>query len=161
MIRLYLLRHAQAAPAEGRDFDRILTKQGRADMRRLADLVRLEGWLPDHVLCSGARRTRETLALILPEADAVFEDALYDAMPGALYERLKNVPDDFKSVLLVAHNPGIHSLALFLAKPAQDEPFRVLSHGYDPGTLTVLDCACENWSDLQPRDNDLVRVAAP
>ena len=50
---------------------------------------------PDLVLCSSARRTRDTLALVLPELKVepkvVYDDALYHASAGEMLEMLRDV----------------------------------------------------------------------
>ena len=62
MTMLYLLRHAKARWAEpgSRDYDRALDPAGKADAETVAGSMRLAGHRPELVLCSGARRARET-----------------------------------------------------------------------------------------------------
>src|SRR5690606_14417614 len=62
MSRLYLLRHAKAKWAEpgSRDYDRALELSGRADADGIAASMLLAGHMPGRVLCSGAKRARET-----------------------------------------------------------------------------------------------------
>ena len=95
-----------------------LAGRGRRAAKALARHVREERIEPELVLCSTARRARETLERIEPAlgvADVRFEPALYGASAGALLERLHDVPDDVGSVMLIGHNPGLQELALELA----------------------------------------------
>ena len=66
---------------------------------------------PDLILCSPAKRTRETLAEILPalpnKPRAVYVDALYSA-PGDYAEIIADNGDDAERLLVVGHNPTIH-----------------------------------------------------
>ena len=62
MSQLLLLRHAKAVwalPGES-DFDRALKASGVADSRSIGEQIVANGLLPDIVLCSTARRARET-----------------------------------------------------------------------------------------------------
>lgn len=121
MRRLYLLRHAKSSWEDARldDRDRPLAPRGRRAAKQLAAYARRERIRPQLVLCSPARRTRETLEEILPalgrKAEVSFEDELYMADAGDLLARLRGIPDDVESVLLVGHNPGIQELLSLLA----------------------------------------------
>jgi phosphohistidine phosphatase len=70
------------------------------------------------VLCSSAVRTQETLELIrsaLAGATVAVEDELYGASSDELLGRIRAVPDEVASVMVIGHNPGLHQLALVLA----------------------------------------------
>lgn len=153
MKRLFILRHAEAAPA-AEDFERPLTAKGVADMRTLANRLREEAGLrPDFVLCSPARRTRMTLENLWPDAPAQFPEKLYNASAGTHYEAVKCVSDSYSAVMVVAHNPGVFNFMRFLAAPGLDVPV-----DYRPGTLTILECSIECWADLMPGENRISSV---
>jgi phosphohistidine phosphatase len=81
----------------------------------VADHVRREAIEPQLVFCSTALRARGTLAVLLPafdgECEVRLEDGLYGATADELLARLRSVPDDVGSVLVVGHNPGLEELA--------------------------------------------------
>ena len=155
MKQLFILRHAEAAPAI-EDFERPLTAKGIVDMGALANRLREVRLRPDFVLCSPAKRTRMTLENLWPDARAQFPDRLYDAEAGTHYEEVKGVSDSHSSVMVVAHNPGIFNFMRFLAAPGPDVPM-----DYKPGTLTVLECSIKRWADLMPGENKILCVLAP
>ena len=69
MLTLSLLRHAKSSwnnPSLA-DRDRPLAIRGVADAPLMGRAMTERGIDPDLVLCSSARRTRDTLALVLPE----------------------------------------------------------------------------------------------
>jgi phosphohistidine phosphatase len=121
---LLLVRHAAAAGkrADSADRDRSLTPEGRRAAHRLGQYLRSNGISPDHVLCSPARRARETLDGIaetldrLPPAD--FDDRLYLAGSLTLLEHLHDAPAETQCLLLIGHNPGLEELVRALADPA-------------------------------------------
>lgn len=157
--RLFLLRHAQALPSDGiSDEGRKLTPKGKADALALGVLMKKKGYHPDKILCSPAIRTRQTLEGILENLgaiDTLFPKPLYNGGADDLLRAIGQVDDNVKSLLIVAHNPGIHSLAAHLALEQSANLMNKLTAGYAPGTLTVLDCPCKSWIDLQSGQNPL------
>ena len=118
MRELILLRHAHAEPgAAGQaDFDRPLSSQGLAEAEAAGRWLADQGLVPDRVLCSPARRTRETLVAALGElgcTDVREEAAIYEASPGTLIA-LADTHRDARRLLLVGHNPGLEQLAALL-----------------------------------------------
>ena len=81
MRRLLLLRHAKSSWADPgvRDHDRPLNDRGRTAAPLVGGYLRAHDLIPDRVLCSSARRTCETLALLdLPDSvDIEIEHVLY------------------------------------------------------------------------------------
>jgi phosphohistidine phosphatase len=70
---------------------------------------------PDLVLTSAAARTRQTwevasTALGRPQVRA--DKTLYNASAGQLRKAVQAVEDDFDTVVLVGHNPGLHQYAV-------------------------------------------------
>ncbi|MGR3503002.1 SixA phosphatase family protein [Pseudaestuariivita sp.] len=143
-LRLILMRHAKSSwEHPGEDFDRPLNPRGRAAAVALGDWLRSAGHLPDEVLCSGAARTRETLALLGLETSPSFHDALYLAPPSILGRTLRQAQGG--TVLMVAHNPGIAEFADVLAEtpPAHPRFF-----DYPTGATLVLDFKARTWDAI-------------
>ena len=118
--RLFLLRHAKSSWDDPSldDHDRPLAGRGRQASELLAEHLQRERITPSLVLCSSARRTRETLERVLPRPDAAevrVERELYGASAQDLLRRLREVPPDVDSVMLVGHRPAIQELAVYLA----------------------------------------------
>src|SRR5690606_35624246 len=67
MKELILLRHAHAEPAApgGADIDRALSPEGLAEAESGGRWLQEQALVPDPVLCSPARRARETLEGVL------------------------------------------------------------------------------------------------
>lgn len=115
--RLLLLRHAKSSWDDPTlaDFDRPLAERGRRASKLIAAHLREEQLEVSLILCSAARRARETLELVTPPGAVEIERGLYGASAGELLERLRKLGDDAHSVLLIGHNPAMHQLALELA----------------------------------------------
>ena len=160
--RIYLLRHAKSSwdDPDLPDHERPLAPRGRKAAARLAAHLAGLGVVPDLVLCSPARRTRETLERLGPAvagAPVELEEGLYLASAPALLERLRAVPEDRASVLLIGHNPGIHEAALALA--GRGDRAR-LEQGFPTGALATLEYEGE-FAELAPGSCALVDFVVP
>jgi len=118
--QLLLLRHAAAGKsAGGADRDRPLTPDGRRAAETLGRRLRSDGVSPDLVLCSPARRARETLERMAEALDALppgdYDDVLYLANSDTLLSQLRGVPAETGCLLLIGHNPGLEELVRALA----------------------------------------------
>ncbi len=142
MTRLYLLRHAKALWAEpgSRDYDRALDASGHEDAARLGAIMQAAGYVPDTVLCSGARRARETWAGVsksLPIADVRFVDGLYSSDAGG-YLDLVRVAGAERALLVVGHNPMMEDLATALSRAGDERALAVVAAGFPTCGLAVL-----------------------
>jgi phosphohistidine phosphatase len=165
MGKLYLLRHAKAVPqSAGRpDRDRPIEKRGREDASALAR------WIADHelradlILCSPARRTRETLELIVPAfrcaPEIRYEDALYLADADRLLGRLRDIPDRARRVMVVGHNPGLQELAQALSDADGKMADRLAANLPTTG-LACFEIVVE-WAALRRRAARLTALVTP
>jgi phosphohistidine phosphatase len=118
MRELILLRHAHAEPATtGQpDLDRPLSPQGLAEAEAAGRWLAQQGLTPDYVLCSPARRARETLEAVLASIGYVeqrLDERIYDATAGVLAEVLDDHRDT-ERLMVVGHNPGFERLAALM-----------------------------------------------
>ena len=65
MRELIVLRHAKSSwdDIDKRDHDRQLASRGIEAAKRMGALILERGWVPDHIICSTAARTQQTLEL--------------------------------------------------------------------------------------------------
>ncbi len=137
MRELILLRHAHAEPADNgqADIDRPLSPQGLAEAEAAGRWLHEQRLVPDRVLCSPARRTRETLEAVLGLTGYVeqrLEERIYDAVPGTL-AALLDEHREVERLLLVGHNPGLEQLVA-LMHSGQSGDYR----GMPPAAVAVL-----------------------
>lgn len=143
MHRLILLRHGKTEnrAASGEDFDRALTDRGRADVSLVVSALAEAGFVPDRALVSAAVRTRQTwdvAAPIFPKVALEVRKELYDADARALLSA-GHTPLG-KTVIVVAHNPGMQVLAVTLAQRAQAPSHEArLRAGLSTGAAAVFD----------------------
>ena len=160
MKTLCLLRHGQAGRRiDLQDFDRPLSAEGVEAAGGVAATLRGAGLMPDLVLCSGAKRARQTWEVVdaqLTEAEAdgltlELREDLYLASETRLLIALRKLTDAAASVLMIAHNPGLHRLARELAgSGSQAEAVARLGRGFPAAGLAVLAFEAAHWADLAP-----------
>ena len=114
---LVILRHAKTVQSDELvDLDRPLTERGHADSGMAGAWLSAHGYRPDLVLCSPARRTRQTwhgIAIALERSDAPdvrYEPAIYAGGVPEVLGLVRSVPDEYATVLLVGHNPTLSTL---------------------------------------------------
>ena len=145
MTRLILFRHAKAErrSESGEDFDRVLTDRGRHDAVLMGEALRGLGMAPDLALVSAAARTTGTWAAMspaFPQARVEIRPELYDADAQTLLAAAKEAGAP-GTVIIVAHNPGLHEAAYLLARSgaADAETLSRLRAGMPTATAGVFD----------------------
>jgi phosphohistidine phosphatase len=169
-LRLLLLRHAKSEWPEGDigDEDRALAPRGVAAAETMAAYMRKRGYVPRLVLCSTARRTRETLERLLSAPDPIppvaFDPSLYLAPWGTLLNRLRMAPA-VSPLLIVGHSPGLEELALKLVQTptTEDEEARRgrLAEKFPTAALAVLDFTLRSWRQAGPETARLADFVRP
>jgi len=140
----------------GTDKTRKLSPNGIKDAQALGALMAREGFQPDAVLCSAATRTRQTLDAVmesLEDTQIQYVERLYNADFDILLSAVHEASSDVETLLLVAHNPGVHTLAARLAADDGSAAAERLLMGYAPATLTVLECDVDGWDGVKPYEN--------
>lgn len=169
MRQLLLLRHAKSAwdGPELADHARPLARRGVRAAAAIRRVMHEHGLQPDLVLVSSARRTLQTLEALEPwDETPLIEsmDGLYLAGAEQLLGALRNTPETVRSTMLVAHNPGMHDLAVLLAgahgMALGDEKVKLLASGYPTGALAEFTVAVP-WQHLGEGTGRLVRFVRP
>jgi phosphohistidine phosphatase len=158
---LVVLRHAKAAGEPGvNDEQRPLTGGGRRDAAAAGRWLLAQGIRPDLVLCSSARRTRETweqvsvaMGAAAPDAAAVsFESRVYDAGAQDLLDLVNEQPNDAQTMLAVGHNPASANLVTWLTGRS--------GIAFPACALAVIRLG-ESWAAAAPGGGDLAALWAP
>jgi len=144
--QLTLIRHAKSSwdNASLSDHARNLNNRGRRDAARMGEALRERGVNFDLILCSSAKRARETLALLREqleiEDDAITcLDDLYCASVPTLVELIQQVDNSKNNIAIIAHNPGLEDLAAMLSD--ESEPFVTC-------TVMQIEFEMDNWKQV-------------
>jgi phosphohistidine phosphatase len=160
-----LLRHAKSAWPDVPDRDRPLAKRGRRDAPVMGRWLRDHGYLPDVVVCSVARRTRQTWELVAPELggspSVTFEPRAYAASALTLLYLARELPGACRAALLIGHNPAIAELATILTEPpAENGAPPSPEIRFPTAAVAVLEFPGD-WADLAPGQARLLDFAIP
>lgn len=145
MKTLLLMRHAKSSHADAglSDHARPLNARGRGDAPLMAAGLAEEGLLPDRVLCSTARRAKETAELFLTAAkvdlQAAFADRLYLAPPDEILAVIAEAADDSDRLMVVGHNPGMEELVTRLSGVDTSMPTAAIAR---------IDLSIASWQDV-------------
>ncbi|MET0576833.1 MAG: histidine phosphatase family protein [Mesorhizobium sp.] len=164
---LLLLRHAKSSRDNLAldDFDRPLAERGREAAPAIGAELASRRWLPEAVLVSPAKRTRQTWALVaaeLPAAPkAMFAKPLYMASPEQLLQRIRKVVETRQTLLVIGHNPGIEELALQLAGSGSDRnALAGISEKFPTAALARF-AFDGRWADLSAGEAKLTHFLRP
>lgn len=162
---LVVLRHAKSAWPDVPDVERPLGKRGHRDAPKAGVWLRDHGWAPDQVLCSPARRTRETWQLAATGLDAsppvTYDRRIYGADTALLLRTIADRAERAATVLLIGHYPGVQDLTLCLAGDGSDEDaLRRVRTTFPTSGIAVL-AIPTRWTDLAPRVGRLTDFTVP
>ncbi|WP_328965475.1 histidine phosphatase family protein [Streptomyces virginiae] len=164
--RLLLVRHAKAVPKDLPidDFDRPLSERGYADAPRTGHWLADAGFAPDLVLCSPARRTRQTWQLaasaLKDPPPVVYDERLYNAAPSMLAAVLAERGPGLGCVVLVGHNSGIHELAVGLGGSGPLDLLERVRTGFPTSGVVVMD-VLSGWERLAPGSGTVAAFWSP
>jgi phosphohistidine phosphatase len=171
MRRLIVLRHAKTErdSPTGRDFDRRLDERGQQDAHEIGKYLADNHLLPDLALVSPAVRARETWSQVAPHlksAEMIFEPDLYGAEVSELLRVIaaaggRASDPQIETLMVVAHNPGLHELSLMLIGAAETPEQQELACNLPTSGVTVIDFAFEDWGDITLRAGTLERFVSP
>jgi phosphohistidine phosphatase len=148
MKTLLLLRHAKSSwkQPELADHDRPLNKRGQRDAPRMGRLLKKENLTPDLIVSSTAKRAHDTAEVVAEtsgyEDEVDFRPELYMAEPETYLGLLKSLSDDYQSVMLVGHNPGLEELLELLTGESETLP---------TAALAEIQLPLQRWKDLSSR----------
>lgn len=169
MKRLYLLRHAKSAWGDLAlgDYERPLAPRGRRATKHMGAFLRDSGYRFDQVLCSAAKRARQTWQgvskRLVPEAvgSVTYDEHLYMAGAPALLARLQQTEDHIETVLLIAHNPDVETLASKLCISGEGNALDRLHNKFPTAALADIALDIASWTDLAPGCGTLTRFTLP
>jgi phosphohistidine phosphatase len=117
--QLIVMRHAQAGELPGGpDLERALTPGGRRDAAAAGQWLLSGGYRPDAVICSAARRARQTWRYVSEvlggPVSCAAEQRLYQAGADEIVEIISQTPAAIATLMYVGHNPAAADLVATL-----------------------------------------------
>lgn len=168
MLRLILVRHAKSAWGDTglADFDRPLARRGRIAATWIGETLDQLGLAPHRILCSPARRTRETLDLALAglpaagTAETTFSAALYNLRDEDYVAFVAEHGGEAPVLMLVGHNTATADTAAALSATGRAGDLAALAD-FPTGGIAVIDFDIGAWAELRAGTGHLVHFARP
>jgi phosphohistidine phosphatase len=153
---LIVMRHAKAGELPGGpDFERSLRPRGLRDSQAAGGWLAEKGFRPDAVICSAARRTRQTWqqmsATLGGEPAFSAEQRLYQAGPEDVAEFIRQTAAGVRTLLYIGHNPAAAELVALLTGTEPEFPTAAIAVLGLPG----------DWAGLAPGDGQLIASWRP
>jgi len=167
MLRLLLLRHAKSSWSDPgvADIDRTLTSRGRKAAAAMAKAIAGRELIPDRVLCSPARRARETLAALLPELGdegrIAIVDSLYQPPGGDYLGIVKQHGAGAGTLMVIGHNPAIQATAVRLIGGGEPGLAQEISAKYPTAGLAVIGFDIDDWAAASPHSGHVSAFIKP
>lgn len=167
MKTLILMRHAKSSwtADDLADHDRPLAPRGREAAPRVGAWLRKQKLQPQVILASSATRVQETLSLLRPAlpADATVQvkKGLYMALPREILAEIGKVAAEIETLMVIGHNPGIGSLAHWLAGQGNAKEIQRLGEKFPTAAVAVLDFDLESWRDVDGEGGTLRHFMTP
>jgi phosphohistidine phosphatase len=149
MLRLTLIRHAQAAPAHAgqEDWDRALEASGQRDAHEMGRRLKSRDCRPDLVLSSPAARALATAQILARElgisgSKVQQDERLYLASAKDLQKVAHELGGDVEHLMVVGHNPGLTEFADALSSERSIDNLPTCA-------AYSLDFEIAHWSELE------------
>ena len=152
------MRHAKSSWTDPSlsDFERPLNERGRRAAPFMGGVLRREGLIPDHIICSPAKRTMETAELVQAAVELDLEighdDRIYEATAGELIEVVSEMPETSSRALLIGHNPSSEQFVQIITGAIEAMP---------TAALAVIDLDIGSWAEIAPGKGKLRRLFRP
>jgi len=154
--RLIIMRHAKAGELPGGpDIERALTSGGRGDAAAAGEWLRAGGYQPDAVICSSARRARQTWQyaseVMGAAVTATPDKRLYQADAQEVIDILGQTPAPVRALMFVGHNPAAAEVVATLTGVESTFPASAMAVIAVPG----------GWDELSPGNGELLDSWTP
>ena len=160
MKTLYIVRHAKSSWDERgiSDHDRKLNARGKRDAPKMGELLYGNGYSPDIIYSSSAKRAFTTAKIIAekigyPVDNIVVTKNIYDATTNDLVNLINKLDDKYETAMLFGHNPGFTVLANLLANKYIDN--------MPTCAVAVIELNVESWKEVESDCGKLISFEYP
>ena len=154
MKRLTLIRHSKAESASCLkvDRERNLTETGRNLANSMAEKLLNKQIHPDAIICSIANRTLQTARIFssrfqISDKDFFIKKELYLADTSTYNKIIKEINNQYESVFIIGHNPGITETANKICTQVRIDHMAVCS-------AFSVNLNSRNWSEFEFGQSD-------
>ena len=158
------MRHAKSdwPTGHGNDFERPLTDRGNKDASRIGSWIQEYDWMPDQIICSPAKRVKQTVDHLcqqigIDSRTVEYDKRIYEADQNHLLNMLKETNSLTARLLMVGHNPSFSDLLNFLCP---DTTHPTVNRSMPSAALAVIALKAP-WSALDQGSGELMSLIQP
>jgi phosphohistidine phosphatase len=156
MKKLLLIRHAKAEKETSvKDINRPLKYIGIQDARFMAERLKENSIIPQHIITSPALRTKTTAEIFaeyLLLQDPEINKAIYEASQQTLLRVINQLPNQHNFIALVGHNPGISQILYYLTGEGRE---------VHTSTVALIEFEIDDWKAVSSDMGSLVYYSSP
>ena len=148
MKQLLIIRHAKSSwgLATLNDFDRPLNDRGNVDApimatRLLDKKITIDAFVSSTAVRAFATATHFANSYKQPKENIIQIAELYHAMPANFYNVISKIKDDFKTIAIFSHNPGITAFVNELTTTSIDD--------MPTCAIFAVTINCNSWTDFK------------
>lgn len=158
MKKLIIIRHSKSSWKDHSltDFNRPLNGRGKSDAPVMADYLKRKISKIDYLHSSSSVRTFETSKYFINQIQfgkVEYDDALYHCSATSILNMVSSYSDDYRSVMIIAHNPGLTNLINNITNISLDNL---------PTTgLAEIVFNINSWSNISYKNSNLLDLKFP
>ena len=158
MKKLIIIRHSKSSWKDLSlgDFHRPLNRRGKTDGPIMANFLSSKITSICFLHSSSSVRTFETSKFFIDRIKfnkIKYDDSLYHSSSFSILDMIRNYSDNFSSVAIIAHNPGLTNLINELTNISIDNL---------PTTgLAEIDFNCLKWNNVSSKNSNLIEIKFP
>jgi len=158
MKKLIIVRHSKSSwkDLSLTDFRRPLNNRGKSDGPIMSRYLSSKINKIDFLHSSSSVRTFETSKFFISKIEfknIKYDDNLYHCSAQSIIGLIKNYPDQYKTVMIIAHNPGLTNLINMITHITLDNlPTTGIANIYFD---------CDYWNNISIENSNLVDLKFP
>ena len=158
MKRLIIVRHSKSSwkDLSLTDFRRPLNNRGKSDGPIMSRYLSSKINKIDFLHSSSSVRTFETSKFFISKIEfknIKYDDNLYHCSAQSIIRLIKNYPDQYKTVMIIAHNPGLTNLINMITHITLDN--------LPTSGIANIDFDCDFWNNISIENSNLVDLKFP
>jgi phosphohistidine phosphatase len=160
------MRHSKAGQTNKKiidDHERQLTKMGEAICPKAAAYFKnfYKDNPPEIIISSTATRAKQTANMFRrsfsnPDIEIKTVQKLYLGRLSDILDVIKELPDKYRSILVVGHNPGLQDFCVDFAHEGDKEKFRQMRSNFPPCSFATFNIEKSKWSETKADSGVLV-----
>ena len=166
MLHLYVMRHSKSSWSDPSldDFDRPLSKRGKNNAKLICEFFIKKNLKFDLVYCSSSKRTIQTLNILSEKISfkkIIKKKALYHASEDEIIHILKQTGDNYKTLLLINHEPSMSELINRICLKENSDQFENLKRKFPTAAVAEVNFNFNDWEKLSKVKGKLISFIKP